>query len=292
MLVQSASYKVRDFMTEDVVFVEIPSLRKKIIELIKETGHLGFPVVKKETGEFVGLITRRDLMRNPREEQVSLLMNRNVSTVTPDSPLAEAVRVMLEKKQRYVPVVDVGKKLVGIITVADVVQKFLARSKVNDPISQYVERKVPVVWHRTPVKIAFKMMSFLDTNVLVVLDDNGDLYGIVTDYDIMKLAEETVKKDVKSMKARSESQSEWESDTILYIFRGVLEFPEEPIGSICSKDVITAWEDSTVHECAVKMRQHNIDQIPVLSISGKIVGIIYDFSLLPAALKNLSEGAS
>ena len=45
-------------------------------------------------------------------------MQTDVATTTPDVPLAEAARVMIEKKIGCLPVID-GAKLAGILTEGD-----------------------------------------------------------------------------------------------------------------------------------------------------------------------------
>jgi acetoin utilization protein AcuB len=52
------------------------------------------------------------------------LMNHPVITVTEDTPVPEAARVMLEKKIGGLPVLRQGQ-LTGMITVTDVLRAFL-----------------------------------------------------------------------------------------------------------------------------------------------------------------------
>ena len=52
--------KVKDFMTPDVVSVEIPGNRDDVLKILKRTGISGVPVLKE--GKLVGIITEADFL--------------------------------------------------------------------------------------------------------------------------------------------------------------------------------------------------------------------------------------
>ena len=90
-----------------------------------------------DDGKLVGLVSQRDLLRiagssllpNAGEQTVALqrrfhvqdVMTRDVRTVRPDTPLAEAARLMHAEKLGCLPVVDAANVLRGILTEADFV---------------------------------------------------------------------------------------------------------------------------------------------------------------------------
>ncbi len=59
---------VRDYMTSDVVHVDIPGNRDDVLKILKRTGISGVPVIKNK--KIVGIITRKDLLRKPEEIQL------------------------------------------------------------------------------------------------------------------------------------------------------------------------------------------------------------------------------
>lgn len=84
------------------------------------------PVV--EGGAVVGIITDRDLRTHAgRHEhtEVKLAMTEPVITITPDTPVREAARLLRERKIGALPVVEDGR-LIGIISNFDVLQALTA----------------------------------------------------------------------------------------------------------------------------------------------------------------------
>ena len=74
---------VADYMTTEVVRVEIPGNRDDVLKILKRTGISGVPVLKE--GKLVGIITRKDLLRKSDETQLGLLMARDPITVSPEA---------------------------------------------------------------------------------------------------------------------------------------------------------------------------------------------------------------
>ena len=65
---------VKDIMSEDVHYIHVPGNRSHAMELMREKNVSGLPVVKNGTKKLVGIITRSDLVKNPDEEQLALIM--------------------------------------------------------------------------------------------------------------------------------------------------------------------------------------------------------------------------
>jgi|SRR5215210_5662264 len=75
---------------------------------------------------FIGLVTDRDLVlrvlaarRQPQETALGDILTRQPVTVTPDTSVAEARRLMAEHRVRRLPVCK-GADLVGIVSLGDV----------------------------------------------------------------------------------------------------------------------------------------------------------------------------
>jgi len=83
----------------------------------------------------VGIFSERDYARkvilkgkSSKETAVSELMTRAVFYVTPKNTLQEAMALMTAKQIRHLPVLDDGR-LVGIVTLGDVVKKIIAQQE-------------------------------------------------------------------------------------------------------------------------------------------------------------------
>ncbi|MCJ7652595.1 MAG: CBS domain-containing protein [Actinobacteria bacterium] len=121
-------------MTKEVLTVNRDESIRRPWELVEEKRLRRFPVMDGDT--LVGIITDRDL-RNATASSVVLtekkyhdflldtvkvesVMTPNPKTVSPDTSLIDAARIILEMKVGGLPVVEEGR-LVGIITETDLI---------------------------------------------------------------------------------------------------------------------------------------------------------------------------
>ncbi len=126
---------VRERMSTDPVTLSPDDTLREARRLIRELGLRRFPVV--EEGRLVGIVTDRDVRQADMSSavvqerryveyildriQVRGIMTPDPITVTPDTPLEEAARLILDNKIGGLPVVE-GGRLVGIITETDLIR--------------------------------------------------------------------------------------------------------------------------------------------------------------------------
>ena len=91
-------------------------------------------VLVADDGEIVGIVTERDYLRRvtlqgrtDKETSVRDIMSSPLYVVTPDTPIAECMALMTDRRIRHVPVVD-GEKVVGVISIGDLV-KFISKQQ-------------------------------------------------------------------------------------------------------------------------------------------------------------------
>ena len=109
------------------------------LNLMHKKGIRRLPVVDKRS-KLIGIVSDRDLLHASPSDATSLsvwelnyllskvtlkrVMSAPVITVSPDTPVQEAARIMVEKKIGGLPVIQ-GGKLVGIITETDLFKVLL-----------------------------------------------------------------------------------------------------------------------------------------------------------------------
>lgn len=109
-------------------------------------------------------------------------------------------------------------------------------------VSEIMARNVVTLSMSSSIEDAARRMRDDDIGNVIVLDDNNQLAGIVTDRDI------TVRAVAEGMTSAT-------------------------IGEICSGDLVTASPDDDLQAVAERMREANVRRIPVVD-NGRPVGII------------------
>ena len=133
--------------------------------------------------------------------RVKEVMTRNVITVTPSSPLKEAVRLFLEHGISGLPVIE-GDRLSGVLSESDIAAKetsgysdrevghaeatHLRRERAAETAGQAMTPNPVTVEPWDPVWAAADLMAVHQVNRLPVVDARGSLIGIVTRADLVR----------------------------------------------------------------------------------------------------------
>ena len=134
----SKPQRVRDLMSSEVATLHRND-QLSIADDVMRLGRIRHLPVLDEDEQVVGIVSQRDLFRGAlaralgygAHAQQKLLgqlvvkevMTNDPITISPDAPLAEAARLMLEKKIGALVVIESGR-LVGILTESDFVRRF------------------------------------------------------------------------------------------------------------------------------------------------------------------------
>ncbi len=276
--------KESEVITEDPIVVELPVERERVAEMFKEHEVEAFPVINHDSQEFTGIITLKDLLDNPDEDQIGVLVRRDVPTIKEDAELEEAVKLLNQDNRRLI-VLNEGE-VTGILTVGDVVRRVLTERKdLEEDIRNYLNESVSTVWEETPLKCALKMMSLSKVIALPVLDDDGELVGMVQEFDLLQDSEVVEEMDRSQLYVGSETEPwAWESNPVLLITEKKIDLPEKPVNEVMETDVITARPDDMVWEAAKKMEKNDIEQLPVLDAEDNLEGVIRDVELIKSIL--------
>jgi CBS domain-containing protein len=121
------------------------------LELMAEK-NIGAVVVTDEEGKLHGIFSERDFARkmiikgrNANTTKVMEIMTTLVVSVNPDTRIHECMALMTEKRIRHLPVLD-GEKLVGVVSIGDVVKSMLTEQEMVisqqaykiDQLEQYI----------------------------------------------------------------------------------------------------------------------------------------------------------
>lgn len=115
-------------MVRDVVSVSQDHTIQECVDLMKRHSIRHLPVV--EDGRLVGLVTEGDLRQVflaslIEELRIHDVMINDPVTVSPDTEIEDAAKIIFYNKIGGLPVVDDQDRLLGIITVADILAAFI-----------------------------------------------------------------------------------------------------------------------------------------------------------------------
>jgi acetoin utilization protein AcuB len=138
---------VKERMSHPVITVHPELPIQEALNRMREEHVRRFPVVDKR-GQLVGIVSERDLLHAAPSDVTSLsiwevhylvskitverVMTRKVTTITEDTPIEEAARIMADHKIGALPVVR-GVDVVGIITETDLFRVLLEMMAAREP---------------------------------------------------------------------------------------------------------------------------------------------------------------
>jgi CBS domain-containing protein len=276
--------RIRDVMTSDPKYIEIPSTRQTALILFQKHQVNGLPVLKEGTRKLVGLITLRDFAKNPDEEQVAIIMTRDVPVVDPDDDFTKACEVMVEQNTRHIPVVF-ESMLVGIVTVKDVLSRAIGQMDPNIYVREIFSDRATAIWEETPLMAAYIILEASKSRTVPVVDAKGKVVGIISDVDIMRAAE--IRESTTTDTLTTETEGDlWslEGKNMLYVVSKNLVFPEDKtVEDLMTKEV-GVGRRTPLKRCAKVMVTKDLKEIPVMTPEGELVGIVRDMDLLKAVL--------
>ena len=266
---------VKRVMSKKVVSVSVPGSREKVLDLMRKENKAVLPVVKEDNNKLVGVVTRSDLINNPDEEQIAMLMSRDLVIASPDEDVKDAAKRMIENDVRRVPVVNDDGELVGIITSFDIVSQALTKIDVEDAVENYMITTVPTTWEKTPLNVAFESMKQFGLKSILALDDDAQLSGILTETDFIAESEIISERSEHSSTVGTEGDKwSWDSTSV-----------DKVVSDVAIGNVEVANSKTKVSDCAKKMKTLNIEQIPVIGVEGDLVGIVRASDLIKALVE-------
>jgi CBS domain-containing protein len=106
----------------------------------------GSVLIMEPPDRLLGILTERDLMTrvlakalNPETTQVRQVMTPNPMCVPPETPVSDAVLIMIERGFRHLPIVAPGAKILGVFSVRDALPReigtALSQAEFNEQVN-------------------------------------------------------------------------------------------------------------------------------------------------------------
>lgn len=191
---------VKSIMTSEVVSIRTSGKITEAIELMKKHRVGGLPVVD-ENNQVWAIVTERDIVMlfsgKIRGAKVADIMSKRVITATPETPIMEIEKKMIERRFRRIPIVS-DSEFVGMATVRSML-RFFGTSQVfkhlqsgtilqvlQTPVLEVTMKNVATINPESEIGQAAKLMQEKHVGSLPVIS-NGKLVGIITERDFFKI---------------------------------------------------------------------------------------------------------
>ena len=211
-----ADKKVSEVMHRDVTVLELRDTMETATRRMSELRLKRLPVVDR-AGRLAGILSRADVLRavaesfprdaadgpHPGAMTAGDLMRADAPVVVADAPLAEVVMVVASTRLNRAVVVDADRRVVGVVTDADVLRSVGAgarsgvvgalmrvggRAHSSATAADVMRGDAPTVTADTSLADAARMIVARRHKLLPVVDADRHLLGILDRADLLKAA--------------------------------------------------------------------------------------------------------
>ncbi|MFX0091717.1 MAG: cyclic nucleotide-binding/CBS domain-containing protein [Candidatus Hodarchaeota archaeon] len=145
------NFKVKNYIIRDVATLSKEAKTRSVAKMIADYA-VGSVIIVDECEKPIGIITARDLVKkviayrtdNPLAESAEEIMSYPVICVSQESTMRNAASLMFHHNIKRLPVVGITGKLVGLITIAELIDTF-DQVLDDDSISEYIDEVVKVL---------------------------------------------------------------------------------------------------------------------------------------------------
>ena len=302
-----ANVPVQDVMSREVQTVNVNMPLLQVVELLLDKVYKALPVVD-DNDRVVGIVTEGDIQNKIEllalsaqheltEEElaaelhrlrridrtVAHIMTPGPITVTGETPVAQAIDIMLEKKIKRLPVVDADNKLQGIVSRVDLLRAFsqppVAKPDRPSPppgdhtqVSDIMITSVPTVSMKASLaEIVDQMVTSVQRRVIVVDNDNR-VVGIITDGDLIR---QTTAQERSGVIEALKNHTHLGQETGIYL-------QQRQVDEVMTKPVITVTPATSLREALRLLVEKRIKRLPVVDDDGKLVGMVGRGGILQA----------
>lgn len=304
---------VRAMMSPDPVSVRKDATIAELVNIAIREGVRTLPVVD-ESGIVVGIVTDNDLLRRGgvamrlglmvglssaeraellRESEglrVGDIMTAPAVMVLHTARLYEAAELMTAHDLKRVPVVDSIGHLMGMITRSDLLRELTFSETAptwtvngqevslgwNTPVRQIMSNEVTTVERDTPVNEIIRAMLNTAQKRIVVIDQQQQVAGIITDGDLLVRAHLDYRPGLLRAFPAIWSRS--------HAAELVADIRLQTAADVMTTPVITVPLDISAREALRVLMENRIKRLPVVDQSGQVVGMVGRAGLMRAIL--------
>lgn len=121
------------------------------------------------------------------------IMTSDPVSVTPETPISEAARLMKDQNVGMLPVVEAegSKRLVGVITDRDIAMRHVAEghSSTDCPVSEAMTDHVTTATPQSSLDDVMDLMGKEQVRRIPIVDERGALVGVIAQADLVLYAE-------------------------------------------------------------------------------------------------------
>lgn len=301
-----ADMVVAKVMTRDVTTVTPETSARRVVELLLGKLFKAVPVVDNQR-HVVGIISNDDLLREAgmparlgvgerletddlrdflfqvsQEKTARQIMTEPVVTAREDETLGFAVRRMLERGLKRMPVVDARGRLVGMLSRLDILRavggetggqpEHAPQHQYGRTIGDVMSSQIPVV--RVNDDLADILQKTLQANVhyVIVLDERETPVGIITDSDLVARVSPALRRNILQTLAARVMGTD--------VKRG-----QATARELMSEKVLTASPETPVIEAVNLMLREGRKRLVVIDENGRPIGMVDRQALLAASLE-------
>lgn len=284
--------QLKDCATCDVITIPADGSIDDAIHLLKQHEIRHLPVVRD--GLPIGMVSAGDVLATVggllSDERLSTrdatvpyagptvveqIMTTAMVTLAPESPIAAAARLMLERQIAAIVLVS-NEKIAGIVTETDYLRRFVDDSEFvpdtcrQQPVADHMATELVTA---SPSENVFTLMRGMGNQIhhLPIVED-GKLVGILSDHDVRHALALDRIEQITQPDQRIRLMEDFDA------------------GAIMKREVETIKRTATLAEAAKQMIDYKIGGLPVVE-EGDLVGIITGTDILRACAGALGESA-
>ena len=274
---------LEEIIIRNFIKFSIPSERALAIETMKNNNISELIALKEGTETFLGIININDILSKPEEEQLALVMRREVPVITKKDSVDQAISLFLSGDFYYLPVVENGN-VIGIVSLKEILPLVNKKYKIKKSISEFIDHnQFMSVWEQTPTYLASKIMLYFKVSFLGVLDDKGRFVGLLDTSDMLG-AGEIISGITESDAIKGESGDDWDWNWKTSVLIGTSNFylPNKPVSNYLKKGYSTINQNLPISQAIEILQEEGTRYIAVIGDDNVLIGILRDVDILKA----------